>query len=173
MLVLGLVAPTLAEEVPPATQPAEEISTSAGEPPQEPTALQMAAAALGDLGSLQDELYTIVVPRNDLEVRIHGNPVPVAAGLEARIHLWLCPCGKLMGAGQFMLLDYEVHDVVGALRQEGVTVSTIAPAMIEERPRLMIVRFQAEGDPDAIATAIKDAFSWIGPARMGAGGEEE
>jgi len=158
-----------AEDLPeaaPATQPAEEVSTSAGAPPAEATPLDAAAELLGDLGTIEDEVYTIVSPRDDVELRIDGNAVPAAAGLESRIHVWNCPCGKLNASGQFLLLEYEVNDVIAALQKEGVKVAAVAPAFIEDRPRLYIVRFQAEGFADTIVPAIKDSLNQIGPRRL-------
>ena len=110
-------------------------------------------------GILKDGVYVITVPRDDLEVQIEGMGVPIAAGIESTFYFYLCSCGKMSVVGQFVACDYESNDVVDALRQNALMkVPAIAPFLLYERPRLLLVRFQGEGDPVAMAGLIREAL---------------
>jgi len=123
--------------------------------------------ALERSGVLHDSVYTITVPRDDLEVGIEGMGVPIAAGIESVFHFYRCPCGKMNVVGQFVAADYEANDIVDALRQNAtLKVAAISPFLLHEKPRLLLVRFQGEGDPVAMAGVLREALRWMGRERM-------
>ena len=71
-------------------------------------------------------------------------------------------------AGQFVVTDYEANDVVDALRKEAaMTVAAISPMFLYDRPKLMLVRFQGEGDPEKMAKVIREAIRWTAKERLG------
>lgn len=119
----------------------------------------------GRKGEVQDGVYRLVTPRSDLFVTMDGMDVPAGAFLESDFRFWRCPCGKLLVNGQFALADYEVNDVVDELHKGRLHVVTIAPLLLHEHPRLLMVRFQAEGRTKAIAAALKSALSYTGDER--------
>ena len=65
-----------------------------------------------------------------------------------------------MVIGQFLCADYEANDVLLALQQNDILVSSVSPYQIYEKPRLLCIRFQSEGDAQKQATALKSALSW-------------
>ena len=124
------------------------------------------AEVLGRTGELRDGVYAVCVPRDDLLVSIEGMGVPTAAGIESTFRFYRCTCGKTVVLGEFVLPDYEVNDVLYALQKEDLLVSSVAPVLLYEKPRLMEVRFQAEGEPRHLAEAIKSALHRTGKNRV-------
>jgi hypothetical protein len=120
---------------------------------------------IGKPGELKDGVYTITIPRDDLTVRIEGMDVPPAC-VASTFHVYLCSCGKTNVIGEFIVPDYEANDVAFALQKENILVSSMAPFLIYEKPKMMSVRFQAEGKPEPIAKAIRAALDWTGKDRM-------
>jgi hypothetical protein len=124
------------------------------------------ADALGKPGELRDGVYTVTFPRDDLTVRIEGMDVPTGAGISSTFRFYQCSCGKTVVIGEFVLPDYEANDVAYALQKEDILISSMAPFLLYEKPRMMMVRFQAEGKPRSLAAAIKSALNWTGKNRM-------
>jgi hypothetical protein len=123
------------------------------------------AAQLGR-GTLSGEVYTITLPRTDLDVgHIDLGPLPVEAGLASQLHFFICPCGKASVVGQLCVADYELNDVIDELRSASIKIAGISPMFIGEKPRVMSLRLQAEGSAYELAAGIKKALSWTGEQR--------
>ncbi|HXE55849.1 MAG TPA: DUF1259 domain-containing protein [Tepidisphaeraceae bacterium] len=119
-------------------------------------------------GQQAGNVYTVTVPRDDLSVSIEGMEVPTGAGIASVFHFYRCSCGKTAVVGEFVLADYEANDVAYALQKENILISSMGPYLLYEKPRLMSVRFQAEGDARQLARVIKAALDWTGKNRAGA-----
>ncbi|MDB5298549.1 MAG: peptidase [Phycisphaerales bacterium] len=117
-------------------------------------------------GVIKDGVYVVTVPRDDLDVTIEGMGIPTAAGIESVFYFYRCPCGKMNVAGQFVTADYEANDVADALRQGQLKITSIGPLLLYEKPRLLVVRFQAEGDAVLMAKALREALRWTAAERM-------
>jgi hypothetical protein len=109
---------------------------------------------------LKAGVYTVTFPRDDLNVRIDGMDVPTAAGIESTFRFYICSCGKTVVIGQFVCADYEANDVLLALQQNDFLVSSVSPYLLYEKPRLLCIRFQSEGDAQKQSTTLKSALSW-------------
>ncbi len=118
------------------------------------------ARTMGRAGVLHDGVYTVTVPRDDLMVSIEGMDVPAAAGISSVFNFYKCTCGKSVVIGQFLCADYEANDVLLSLQQNDILVSSVSPYLIYEKPRLLCVRFQSEGDAQKQAAALKAALGW-------------
>lgn len=166
LLACGL-AGCMAERTPVFASPLPQhhAIVAADEEPPAADAWKQVAQALGKPGELKDGVYTVTCPRDDLTVRIEGMDVPTGAGLESTFHFYQCSCGKTVVIGQFVCADYEANDVAYALQKENILVSEMGPYLLYEKPRLMVVRLQAEGKPQQLATAIKSAINWTGRNR--------
>lgn len=117
--------------------------------------------------NVPDQVYTITVPRGDLDVRIDGMPIPTAAGLASTFHFYRCTCGKMSVLGEFIVLDYEANDVIDALRVgAAIRITALSPLAIGDRPHLLSVRFHGEGEAVSLASLVKEAMRWTGEARM-------
>jgi len=112
------------------------------------------------------DVYVVTVPRDDLQLAIDGMAVPPAAGIESVFHFYYCPCGKTNVVGQFCVLDYEVNDVIDALRSARIEIVSVAPMLLHTRNAPVAVRFFAESKPEPLAGAIKEALRWTGKERM-------
>lgn len=146
----------------------EDAAIEGNEGEEEETQAQMwevLGKTFGRRGEVKDGVYRLVTPRADLFVTMDGRDVPAGAFLESDFRFWRCPCGKLLVNGQFALADYEANDVVDELQEGGLDVVTIAPLLLHEHPRLVMVRFQGEGRTRAMAEALKSALDYTGDAR--------
>lgn len=124
---------------------------------------------IGSAGSVKDEVCTFTVPRKDLDVAVDGMAIPAAAGIASEFRFFHCSCGKTRVVGQFCCADYEVNDVLDAIRPSGmITVASIAPMFVSDKPRVMIVRFQGEGEATALARMLRAGLDWTGEARLNA-----
>ena len=129
-------------------------------PDSEASAWKEISEVLDKPGVLHKGVYAITFPRDDLSVSIEGMDVPTAAGIESIFYFYRCSCGKMIVIGQFVVADYEANDVLYALQKEDFLVSSVGPLLLYEKPRLLAVRFQAEGSPERLAHALKSALQW-------------
>jgi hypothetical protein len=115
---------------------------------------------------LKDGVDTFTLPRSDLFVAVDSMEVPTAAGIASEFHFFQCSCGKMRVVGQFCCADYETNDVIDAIRVGAIMqVANVGPMFVSDKPRIMIVRFQGEGDAIALAKLLKSGLSWTGEAR--------
>ncbi len=144
-----------------------EAGVAASDSPSMLEQFQQVAKLLGVTGTERTDSYFISIPRDDLiDVTSEIGDVPVSAGLDTQLHLFKCPCGRLSAIGQFVVVDFEMNDVMDALRKDLVfKIVSTAPILLNDRPRIMIVRFQGEGTPEQIAATIREALRWVGPER--------
>jgi hypothetical protein len=122
-------------------------------------------SAFGRNGEVKDGVYRLVTPRPDLFVTVNGMDVPTGAFLESDFRFWRCPCGKALVNGQFVVADYEANDVINELQLGHLEIASLAPLLLNEHPRLLLVRFQGEGDGRQLAKTLKSALSYTGEAR--------
>ena len=121
---------------------------------------------IGSASTLKDDVCTFTIPRKDLDVTIDQMEVPTAAGIASEFRFFKCSCGKIRVVGQFCCVDYETNDVIDAIRPGAmITVSSVSPMFSNDRPRIMLIRFQGEGDASALAALLKSGLSWMGEAR--------
>ena len=151
----------------PATRPEGATTQPLTQEAEDSTAWDDIAAGLKRTGVLKDNVYIVTVPRTDLDVSIEGMDVPAAAGIASEFRFYRCPCGKMNVIGQFCIADYEANDVIDSLRQGHFIVASLGPMLLYERPRLLLARFQSEGEPAALAKTLREALSWTGKERSG------
>ena len=153
ILLVRLTATSAAEDLPaPATQPTTTEWDAIGK-------------ALGVSGELKDGVYTVTLPRKDLEIRTDDGEVP-AGLLKHEFQFYRCDCGKMNVVGQFAVVEYESNDVIDALRGGMMKVASVAPMFQGEHPRMLVVRFQGGGGSEQLAKTLKAALEWTGEARM-------
>jgi hypothetical protein len=134
----------------------------------EPAHLKALTEAVGAKpGVTKGKVHTITLPRTDLDVNtLEFGDVPVEAGFESTFHLFRCGCGKYYVIGQFCVTDYESNDVIDALRANAtMAVVSVSPMLLQEKPRILLIRFQGGGEIDAVTKNLKEAARWIGEAR--------
>ena len=115
----------------------------------------------------KEQVYTITVPRADIDLKIDGMSVPTAAGIASTFHFYRCTCGKMSVIGEFIVIDYEANDVIDALRPgNAIRVTAVNAIAIGDRPRLLSLRFHGEGEAGQLAKLIREAMRWTGEERM-------
>jgi len=119
-------------------------------------------------GVEHEGVYTVTVPRDDWNLAIEGMGVPAAAGVGSVLNFYVCPCGKTIVIGQICVADYELNDVIDALRAGRIEVASVAPMLLHTRPQPLLVRFQAEGKAADLAKTLREAIRWTGKERMAA-----
>ena len=153
-----------------ARAPSTRATQPAGDDAEDETdeqAWQSIRTALQRPAEPRDGVLTFTVPRDDLEITIMGNDVPVEAGLASEFRFYRCPCGLINVIGQFVVADYEANDVIDALREGRVEVASVGPFLIHERPRLLLIRFFGENKRGGhLARTLRTALSWTGRERM-------
>ncbi|MGA2230328.1 MAG: DUF1259 domain-containing protein [Tepidisphaeraceae bacterium] len=122
-------------------------------------------ADLGGTRTFADGVYTITLPRTDLWVQADMGEIPTAAGVASKFYFFQCTCGKDRIVGDFVLADYEVNDVIDALRAGQMDIVGVSPMFEGDKPRMMDVRFQSEGSADTFDKTLKSALQWVGDAR--------
>jgi len=123
-------------------------------------------AIIGVKGAVNNDICTFTLPRTDLNVAVDGMDVPTGAGIASQFYFFRCSCGKMRVVGQFCCADYETNDVIDAIRPGAMLeVAGTGPMFLSDKPRIMLVRFQGEGDATAMAKLLKSALGWMGDAR--------
>jgi hypothetical protein len=152
-------APALSTRAPAVDEEAEDETDE--------QAWQSIRTALERPGDLRDGILTFTVPRDDLEITVQGNDVPVGAGLASEFRFYRCPCGLINVIGQFVVADYEANDVLDAVRDGHIEIASVGPFLIHERPRLLLIRFFGEHKRGGhLAKSLRTALSWTGKERM-------
>jgi hypothetical protein len=122
-------------------------------------------ADLGGQRTFKDGVLAVKLPRTDLWVQGDMGEIPTGAGIESAFYFFRCICGRDKVVGQFAVADYEVNDVLDALRAGQLDVASVSPMFMGDKPRVMVVRFQGEGQIAIIAKTLKSALDVIGDAR--------
>jgi hypothetical protein len=145
----------------PATQPAAADSDDADLAGQ----FNQETAGLGGQRSFKDGVLTIVLPRTDLWVQNDMGEIPTGAGIASRFYFYRCPCGKDRVVGEFALADYELNDVIDVLRDGQMDIVSVSSMFTGEKPRMMSLRFQSEGQAEGMAGILHGALKVIGDHR--------
>ena len=149
---------------------AETPSTHAERPlmgADDPETWALIAKTLGREGKFGKEAYTVTIPRDDLWVNTDLGDIPTEAGIEIRFSFFKCPCVKTSVVGQFVVADYEMNDVIDELQTDGILkIAGMSPMFLREKPRVMVVYFQGDGQAEKLATILKGALEYTGDRRM-------
>jgi hypothetical protein len=117
-------------------------------------------------GEIKGKVFTLTIPRTDLDVNtLEMGDVPVEAGLATTLRLFRCGCGKYYVIGEFCVTDYESNDVIDALRGGQFSIASVAPMLLQEKPRIVLIRFQGDGEINDVIKTLKEAFRWVGENR--------
>jgi hypothetical protein len=152
----------------PAARAADKVTDVEPLKQLDPAHMKAVAEAVGAKpGETKGKVHTITLPREDLDVFSPDMlDIPVEAGLASTFRFWRCTCGKYYMLGEFLVADYEANDVIDSLRTGGhMSIASVAPILLQEKPRLLSIRFQGEGDIEALTKVLKDAVRWTGTNR--------
>src|SRR6266496_1202376 len=164
-----LIVPTLflclssftlpAAEPPPADPKAAETPADPPQKKLEPAHLKALTEAIGAKpGETKGKVHTLTLPREDLDVvNLDMGEIPTEAGLATTLHVFRCGCGKYYIIGDFCVTDYESNDVIDALRAGHFQIASVSPILLQEKPRILSIRFQGEGEIDHVTKTLKEA----------------
>jgi len=163
LLLLAVAALCLTSFTLPPARSADEDAVKKLDPADMKT---LTAALAAPPGVTNGKVHTLTLPRADLDViNLEMGDIPTEAGLATTLHLFRCGCGKYYVIGDYCVADYESNDVLDALRAGQFQIASVSPILFQEKPRLLSIRSQGEGDIDAITKTLKEAQRWVGENR--------
>ncbi|MDB5003862.1 MAG: hypothetical protein JWQ34_2087 [Mucilaginibacter sp.] len=117
---------------------------------------EMAAidAALGKKGSYKDaeSVYTTPLPRNDLKMKIKGEPVPIPFGFGGWVSFKKTVDGKsAMVMSDNVLLMEEVNPLISAAHANGLEIAAIHNHFFYEEPRIFYMHIHGMGSVEELA----------------------
>ncbi|MGZ3754616.1 MAG: DUF1259 domain-containing protein [Mucilaginibacter sp.] len=120
------------------------------------TASEMAAidAALGKKGSYKDaeQVYTTPLPRNDLKMKIKGEPVPIPFGFGGWVSFKKTVDGKsAMVMSDTVLQMEEVNPLISAAHANGLEIAAIHNHFFYEEPRIFYMHIHGMGTIEELA----------------------
>lgn len=119
-----------------------------------------AAVTAGEGGALRAE-----VPRAELSVMVDGAPVPRALALGTSVEFRPAPGGARV-SGQVALLEDEVSPALDTLLAHGIQVVGLHQRFSFDEPRVLSLRFTAEGNAASLASGVQSLGAAIRDARL-------
>jgi hypothetical protein len=137
------------------------------------TVEEMAAidAALGKEGSYKEaeQVYTTSLPRNDLKMKIKGEPVPIPFGFGGWVSFKKTTDGKsAMVMSDAVLQMEEVNPLISAAHANGLEIAAIHNHFFYEEPRIFYMHIHGMGTIADLAKKYADTIrdSKIFPANQ-------
>jgi hypothetical protein len=127
------------------------------------TAEEMAAidAALGKKGSYKEAeaVYTVPLPRNDLKMKIKGEPVPISFGFGGWVSFKKTINGKsAMVMSDTVLQQEEVNPLISAAHANGLEIAAIHNHFFYEEPRIFYMHIHGMGSVVELAKKYADTI---------------
>jgi hypothetical protein len=127
------------------------------------TANEIAAidAALGKKGSYKEEeaTYTTPLPRNDLKMKIKGEPVPIPFGFGGWVSFKKTIDGKsAMVMSDTVLQMEEVNPLISAAHANGLEIAAIHNHFFYEEPRIFYMHIHGMGSVADLAKKYADTI---------------
>jgi len=127
------------------------------------TAAEMAAidAALGKKGSYKEaeSVYTTPLPRNDLKMKIKGEPIPIPFGFGGWVSFKKTVDGKsAMVMSDTVLQMEEVNPLISAAHANGLEIAAIHNHFFYEEPRIFYMHIHGMGTIEELAKKYADTI---------------
>jgi len=121
------------------------------------------ALVLGRKGSRGDDgVFKATLPRADLDVSLDGQRLAPGVGLACWAAFFACPCGRTKVMGDTCVTREELQPAIDALRRGGCEITALHNHLLGERGDVMFLHFEGEGDPVALARAVRAAWDALG-----------
>jgi len=121
---------------------------------------------LGGPGQMQEGAMVLSFPRQDLKMKIGGDPVPTTLGFGSWT-AWKEMGTEAMVMGDLVLLQKEINPVISALAEAKVSVTALHNHFIGENPRVMYMHIYGMGQASPMAVGIRNALNKTGTPRPG------
>jgi len=124
---------------------------------------EMAAidAALGKKGIYKEAeaVYTVPLPRNDLKMKIKGEPVPIPFGFGGWVSFKKTTNGKsAMVMSDTVLQQEEVNTLISAAHAQGLEIAAIHNHFFYEEPRIFYMHIHGMGNIADLAKKYADTI---------------
>jgi hypothetical protein len=129
----------------PGTPPAIDIDTA------------RVATILRGTGRANGGVFQFSVPRRET-IREMGVEIPPSMGLATAINFQPTGSGRAAITGDFVMTGGEVNNVIRALRENGISVTSLHSHMLMEEPRLFFMHFWANDDAVKLARGLRAAL---------------
>ena len=138
-----------------AAAPLPMAANAAGKTPAlSPTEIAAIDAAMGKKGTYNEAQAThlIGLPRNDLKVKIKGEPVPISFGFGGWVAIKHTLDGKSsMLMSDTVLLQEEVNPLMSAALANGLEIGAVHNHFFYEEPRIFYMHISGMGTPAELA----------------------
>jgi hypothetical protein len=114
--------------------------------------------------SLAGGAVSATLPRAELSLRIEGAPAAAALGLSTDVVFRPAPAGVSI-AGSTALLEDEVSPVLDTLLAHGIRVVGLYNRFLFDEPRVLVLRFEAEGQAALLASGVQSIAAAVRDAR--------
>jgi hypothetical protein len=130
---------------------------AAGTPPAIDIDTAQVASILKATGRANGGVFQFSIPRAE-SVREMGIEIPPAMGLGTAINFQPTGNGRAAITGDFVMTGGEVNNVIRALRDNGINVTSLHSHMLMEEPRLFFMHFWANDDAVKLARGLRAAL---------------
>jgi hypothetical protein len=134
-----------------------------GTPPSAPLSIDTAEvfATLGVRGRASGavaQLGPVLVPGR---VTLHGQTLVPALAYGSPINVQLVSAGRMVGAGDFAVLEDRVAPLLHALTTHGISATAMHSHLIGESPRVYYIHFWADGTPERVLAGLRAALDSV------------
>lgn len=116
---------------------------------------------IGTQGEASKGVYKYTIGRPDVPLQEHGIPVSSFAGFNTWA-AWQGTNEKAAVAGDFAMLENEVHPVIKALVGNGIEVVAVHNHMVHEKPRIFFLHYWGVGNAEKLAKGLRAALDRTG-----------
>src|SRR3569832_2315015 len=108
-------------------------------------------------GAMQNEVFKVAFPRNDLHVTLDGIPIKPALALSS----WAAfkPAGnEAVVLGDLVVKEEELRPVEAKLKEREFEITAVHNHLSGERPKVMYVHFIGKGIAEQLARNLREAL---------------
>lgn len=131
-------------------------------PPLTTTEITAIETAMGKRGTYKEveATHTTPLPRNDLKIKVKGEPVPISFGFGGWASIKKTVDGKTaMLMSDTVLLQEEVNPLISAAHANGLEISAIHNHFFYEEPRIFYMHLHGMGSPAELARKFAATIS--------------
>jgi hypothetical protein len=116
--------------------------------------IEEAAGAKGVLNK-DEGVFKVSYPRSDVKVAVDGTVLPPFMGLTSWVSFMPGTTSPAMAMGDFVLFEDEVNSAMNIALNGGLTVTALHNHFFFDEPKVYFMHIGGEGDPIALAGAVK------------------
>jgi hypothetical protein len=120
--------------------------------------------SLGYGGKVNGGVFQVSIPRAE-RITEGGMEVPPSMGTATAINFQPTGGGRAAITGDFVMTAREVNQVIRALRENGIEVTSLHNHMLNDEPRLFFMHFWANDDAVRLARGLRAALDKTNSAK--------